>query len=88
MKPVVLADGRVNACACRDVEAELVVGDLARQSLRQVIDGPEIARLRERHREGDFPEVCRRCTYYVSVYNPLASRIGSDELSWDQGLKD
>ncbi len=82
MKPVVLADGRVNACACRDVEAELVVGDLERQSLEEVLAGPDLARLRKRHRRGDFPEVCRRCTYYVSVYNPLASRIGADELSW------
>ena len=83
MKPVVLADGRVNACACRDVEAELVVGDLERESLEQVLAGPALAALRDRHRRGDFPEVCRRCTYYVSVYNPLASRIGSDELSWE-----
>ncbi len=83
MKPVVLADGRVNACACRDVEAELVVGDLEHDSLEQVLDGPTLADLRQRHRRGDFPDVCRRCTYYVSVYNPLASRIDSDELSWN-----
>ena len=34
-KPVILADGRVNACACRDVEAELIVGDIHEQPLRR-----------------------------------------------------
>jgi radical SAM protein with 4Fe4S-binding SPASM domain len=75
LKPVVLADGRVNACACRDVEAELVVGDVREQGLSEIFAGKALVELRARHERGDFPEVCRRCTYYVSVYNPLKSRL-------------
>jgi len=82
MKPVVLADGRVNGCACRDAEGELIVGDLNRQSLAEVLSGDELARLRRRHHHGDYPEVCRRCTYYVSIHNPVRSRITSSDLSW------
>ncbi|MEZ5974449.1 MAG: SPASM domain-containing protein [Planctomycetota bacterium] len=63
-KPVVLADGRVNACACRDVEAELIVGDV-RTPLEDL--GGRHHRLIERHERGDYPDVCRRCPYFVSV---------------------
>lgn len=69
LKPVILADGRVNACACRDVEAELIVGDLKQSSLVDVWDGHPIATLIQQHERGDFPEVCQRCTWYTSVYN-------------------
>jgi radical SAM protein with 4Fe4S-binding SPASM domain len=73
-KPVVLADGRVNACACRDVEAELIVGDVREQPLGEIWAGPAITELIERHERGDYPDVCRRCTYFVSVYNSRKSR--------------
>jgi len=66
--PVVLADGRVNACACRDVEASLIVGDLNRESVGGVLSGKALHELLERHARGDFPEVCERCTYYDSLY--------------------
>jgi MoaA/NifB/PqqE/SkfB family radical SAM enzyme len=88
MKPVVLANGEVNACACRDVEAELIVGDLGEQSLEEVFEGDALTELRNRQMRGDFPDVCQRCSYYVSVFNPLKSRIASDELNWDTGMKD
>lgn len=73
-KPVVLADGRVNACACRDVEAELIVGDVRDTPLERIWAGPAVTELIERHERGDYPDVCRRCTYYVSVYNSRRSR--------------
>jgi len=66
--PVVLADGRVNACACRDVEAALIIGDLNKESLAHVLGGQALRDLLERHAKEDFPEVCRRCTYYDPVF--------------------
>jgi len=78
-KPVVLADGRVNACACRDVEAELIVGNVNEEPLGQIWAGARISELIERHERGDYPEVCQRCTYFVSVYNSRKSRtFGTD----------
>ena len=76
-KPVVLADGRVNACACRDVEAELIVGNVNDQPLSKVWAGEAISDLIERHERGDYPDVCKRCTYFVSVYNSRKSRTFS-----------
>jgi hypothetical protein len=66
--PVALADGRVNACACRDVDASLVIGDLAREPLDRVLDGPRIREIVWRQESGDFPEVCRSCTLYSPIW--------------------
>lgn len=66
--PVVLADGRVNACCCRDVEATLIIGDLKSESLEQVLSGSKLKELIARHETGDFPEICRRCTKYQPVW--------------------
>lgn len=86
-KPVVLANGDVNACACRDVEAELVVGNVHDQPLSKIWAGPEIDALIERHERGDYPDVCKRCTYFVSVYNSRKSRTfakdGQPSGNWE-----
>ncbi|MCA9000920.1 MAG: radical SAM protein [Planctomycetes bacterium] len=87
-KPVVLADGRVNACACRDVEAELIVGDVHDEPLSKIWAGSAITDLIERHEKGDYPDVCKRCTYFVSVYNSRKSRTfdaqGNPTGNWSE----
>jgi MoaA/NifB/PqqE/SkfB family radical SAM enzyme len=67
--PLVLADGRVNACPCRDVESKLLVGDLTHESLREICEGKRMLELLERQEKGDFPDVCLRCSYYLSAYD-------------------
>ncbi|MER3492115.1 MAG: hypothetical protein C4323_07160 [Mastigocladus sp. ERB_26_2] len=69
MKPIILANSKVNACACRDVEAELIIGDLKESTLPEIWAGQGIEELINRQENGDFPDVCKRCTWYVSVYN-------------------
>jgi MoaA/NifB/PqqE/SkfB family radical SAM enzyme len=81
-KPVILADGRVNACACRDVEAELIVDDVERSSLAAIWNGKGIDDIIDRHERGDFPDVCRRCTFYISVYNQRRSTLLQPQLNW------
>ncbi len=73
-KPVVLANGDVNACACRDVEAELVVGNVKQKPLAEIWAGAEIDAIIAGHEKGEYPPVCQRCTYFVSVYNSRRSR--------------
>lgn len=82
MRPVVLANGKVNACACRDVEAQLIVGDINESKLEEVWTGKAINDLIDRHEKGDFPEVCRRCTWYISIYNQRRSTILQPLLNW------
>jgi radical SAM protein with 4Fe4S-binding SPASM domain len=83
-KPVVLANGKVNACSCRDVEAELIVGDLHESNLKEIWKGEGIDSIIERHERGDFPDVCKRCTWYVSVYNRHQSTIFNPWLNWSE----
>lgn len=67
--PVLLADGRVNACCCRDVDATLIIGDTKRESLGAILSGAGLKGLLSRCAAGDFPEICRRCTKYQSVFS-------------------
>lgn len=55
-------DGKVVPC-CFDYDSRMVLGDLTRQSLVDVIRGPEYERLRKAHREGRFSEYpsCDSC---------------------------
>lgn len=60
---VVLQDGRVTVC-CVDHDGELAVGDVRRDRVRDLWNGPGLRGLRRRHVEGDLPPVCARCTEY------------------------
>ncbi len=86
MKPIILANGKVNACACRDVEAELIVGDLKESTLWEIWGGKGIEEIIKRHEQGDYPDVCRRCSWYVSIYNlrKRNARISNKCLDWSQ----
>lgn len=56
-------DGRVSAC-CRDYHGELIVGDITKQSIREIWNGEAMAELREKHVARDLgclPETCRTC---------------------------
>ncbi|MCX5789400.1 MAG: radical SAM protein [Elusimicrobia bacterium] len=66
--PVILADGRVNACCCRDVEATLIIGDVKTRPLADILSGPELKELIRRHERKDFPEICKTCTKYQSLW--------------------
>lgn len=71
-KNQIMADGRVNACACRDVDATLVLGDTAQQSLRDILSNRNevYMSLIARQERGDFHAICRSCTFYRSIYKP------------------
>ncbi|BAY27372.1 radical SAM domain-containing protein [Calothrix sp. NIES-2100] len=86
MKPIILANGKVNACACRDVEAELVIGDLKESTLAEIWAGKGIEEIIQRHERGDFPDVCQRCTWYISIYNlrKRNTRISKTVQHWSE----
>lgn len=80
-KPIVLADGRVNGCSERDLEAELIIGDLKKNTLKEVFSGEERRKLIEAHETGNYPRVCKDCTLYVSVFSPRTN-FQSRNLNW------
>jgi len=67
---LVFADGRVNACACRDVDGELVIGDLKNQKLKDILSirNSVYKNLIVEQQHNNFHAVCRSCDYYRSIY--------------------
>jgi len=67
----VMATGIVNGCACRDVDATLRIGDLKKQSLRDILsfnNQAYMALIDEQQRD-QFRPVCRSCDFYKSIYH-------------------
>jgi hypothetical protein len=69
----VLADGRVGACSCRDVNGSLIVGDVKQESLSYLLslNNPLYATILQEQMENKFRPVCQCCDFYKSLYQPL-----------------
>jgi hypothetical protein len=67
---IIMADGRMNACACRDVDGTLCIGDLKEQSLREILStqNERYMKLIEDQQQGRFGQVCHDCDMYKSIY--------------------
>ncbi len=68
-KNIVLADGRINACACRDVDATMVIGDLKTQSFGEIysLDNDLYMDLIGKQQKNIFNPVCESCDFYRSI---------------------
>jgi sulfatase maturation enzyme AslB (radical SAM superfamily) len=80
--PTVLADGKVNACACRGVDRSLVIGDANTTPLAQILSpvNPAWRALIDRQQRNDFPPACKSCKFYASIYR---KRRGETAISLD-----
>ncbi|MFQ5964069.1 MAG: radical SAM protein [Candidatus Scalinduaceae bacterium] len=67
--PTVFADGKVGLCGCRDINAqsELIIGNILESHFLELWSSEATKRLRYRFAEGDFPEICRKCTLYTNL---------------------
>ena len=63
----VLADGNVGACVCTDLNAEINIGNVNNQSLKEIWKGKRLKEYRKKWVEGDLPDVCVNCTRYMPV---------------------
>jgi sulfatase maturation enzyme AslB (radical SAM superfamily) len=70
----VMANGIVNGCGCRDVDATLRIGDLKVAPLRYIISARNATYmgLIEEQQRGDFRPICRGCDFYKSIYHVRA----------------
>lgn len=69
---VVTLDGTVNACACRDVEVSLPIGNLNDEAFIDVIRGARRHRLMAEMMQNRIPPFCRECSEYRSIFSPDA----------------
>ena len=67
---IVGANGLVNACACRDANFTLAIGDLKVNKLKEIISlkNKKYKDLIMRQEKNDFPAVCKSCDFYKSIY--------------------
>jgi uncharacterized Fe-S cluster-containing radical SAM superfamily protein len=75
----VMATGVVNACACRDVDATLAIGNVGSKPLAEIIsfNNEEYRKIIDEQQAGQFRPVCAACDFYRSVYHqPKSYRRG------------
>jgi sulfatase maturation enzyme AslB (radical SAM superfamily) len=67
----VMATGVVNACACRDVDATLAIGNVASKPLAEIISARNAAyrKIIDEQQAGNFRPVCASCDFYRSIYH-------------------
>lgn len=61
--PTVLSNGKLVLC-CLDYEGEMVLGDLKKQSLKEIIESEKYKRVLDLHMsfKGDQIDMCKKCT--------------------------
>lgn len=67
----VTATGVVNACACRDVDATLQIGDVKTTPLKDIVspENPRYMAIIDEQQRGEFLPICRSCDFYKSIYH-------------------
>lgn len=84
----VTATGVVNACACRDVDATLQIGNVKTEALADIVspDNPRYMKIIEDQQRGEFAPICRSCDFYKSIYHHRSHyrRDGVETMSLDE----
>jgi radical SAM protein with 4Fe4S-binding SPASM domain len=75
---LVLPDGRVTPCHCRDLEGELHIGNVMQNSLEDIWSGDLLSKLREEQGKGIFGSPCGRC----SAYTPIRHWFTRERNQW------
>lgn len=63
----VIPDGRVVGCGCIDWNATVVIGDMRKQSIREVWQGDKATLFRQGFSQGKIPYICVECGLYSSM---------------------
>jgi len=63
----ILSNGDVGVCVCRDIEGEINIGDINKESLEKIWRGDKLKNYRNNWTEGNIPSVCVSCDRYRPV---------------------
>ncbi len=68
---IIGSNGEVNACACRDANYTLSIGNIFKTDLKDILSSgnKKYTELIERQEKNDFPDVCQSCDFYSSIYS-------------------
>lgn len=73
----ILFDGSVRLCACRIKDNEfdeLVVGNIKKNSLKEIFYSSKAEKIRRSFFTGDIPRVCQNCSFYVPITQKFISK--------------
>ena len=62
----ILSNGSVGVCSCRDIEGEIVIGDVNESSLKDIWHGEKLEKYRNDW-ANNMPKVCINCDRYKPV---------------------
>ena len=87
-KNIVLSDGRVNACACRDVNGSLIIGNLNNDFLKNILStrNNRLVSIIQQQQNGNFNEVCSSCDFYRSIYKNYVFYKDKEVLSLEKAF--
>lgn len=71
----VTVDGSVVGCGCVDWEARHVIGDLKRQTIKEIWSGRQNEEFRTSFSRQKIPDLCRDCSLYTNIEHAFG-RIG------------
>ncbi|MBI49369.1 MAG: hypothetical protein CL850_03670 [Crocinitomicaceae bacterium] len=68
---IIGSNGELNACACRDANYTLSIGNVFKDNLKKIIssNNKKYLELIDRQEKNDFPDVCKSCDFYSSIYS-------------------
>ena len=75
----ILSNGSVGVCSCRDIEGEIVIGDVNKSSLEDIWNGKKLEKYRKDW-PNSMPKVCMNCDRYRPV-NDYISQYGYNIIS-------
>lgn len=78
-EPGILFDGRVTACGCHAYDEGLIIGDIRKQSIKQIGKGAEFKEILNHFKSGDLRGLkCYGCKKYS--FSPYLSKIFADSI--------
>jgi len=75
-KPVITVDGILKLCDCRDVNNELIIGEITTDNFLKLWHSEHTKSLREKmYARNTTPKICQQCELYTSIYDPDSVQI-------------
>ena len=65
-KAHILSNGSVGVCSCRDIESEIVIGDISKESIKDIWLGEKLKKYRSQW-STKMPNVCVNCDRYKPI---------------------
>ena len=76
----ILSNGSVGVCSCRDIEGEIVIGDVNKSSLEDIWKGKKLQKYRNDWAKS-MPKVCMETVIVIDQLMTLLVNMGSRDTA-------